>query len=195
MFVYLHGFNSSPAALKARLLHERLAALGRAPEFAAPALSHWPRDAVAAVERLLANEDPARVTLVGSSLGGHYATWLAERHGCRAVLVNPAVRPHELLAGELGPQCNLYTGERYQLTSTHVEQLAALHVETVTRPERYLLVVAMGDEVLDARVALAKYAGAPGIVDPGGDHGFARFAEHLDAVIAFGDGVPFAPRD
>lgn len=132
MFVYLHGFNSSPAANKARLLRDRLAVLGRAPEFAAPALSHWPQEAIASVERLLAQSDAAHVTLVGSSLGGHYATWLAERHGCRAALVNPAVCPHALLAAGLGPQANLYTGEKYDLTPRHIEQLAALHIETIT---------------------------------------------------------------
>lgn len=187
MFVYLHGFNSAPASFKARLLQERLAALGRADEFLAPALSHWPREAIMRVERSLDARDWTRVTLVGSSLGGHYATWLAERHGARAVLVNPAVRPHALLAAHLGPQTNLYTGAQYELTQQHIDQLAALHVETITRPERYLLVIAMGDEVLDSNVALAKYAAAPRIVHPGGDHGFAEFARYLDAAIAFGD--------
>jgi len=187
VFVYLHGFNSSPASFKARLINDRLAALGRTVQFAAPALSHRPREAIATVERLLERWDHASVTLIGSSLGGHYGTWLAERHGYRAVLVNPAIRPHELLADHLGPQTNLYTGETYELTREHIDQLAALHVETVTQPDRYLLIVAMGDEVLDSRIALAKYDGAPCIVHPGGDHGFAEFANYLDAVIAFGD--------
>jgi len=191
VFVYLHGFNSSPASFKARLLQERLAALGRADEFLAPALSHWPREAIASVERSLDGRDWTRVTLVGSSLGGHYATWLAERHGARAVLVNPAIRPHALLAEHLGPQTNLYTGAQYELTQRHIDQLAALHVEAITRPERYLLVVAMGDEVLDSNVALAKYAASPRIVHPGGDHGFAEFTRYLDAVIAFGDATSF----
>jgi len=186
VFIYLHGFNSSPDSFKARLLQNRLGALRRATEFAAPALAHWPQEAIVSIERLLADHDAARVTLVGSSLGGHYATWLAERHGCRAVLVNPDIRPHDLLAGYLGPQTNLYTEAKYELTLRHIEQLAALHVETITRPERYLLVVAMGDEVLDSRVALVKYAGAMRIVHPGGDHGFAEFADYLDDVIAFG---------
>jgi predicted esterase YcpF (UPF0227 family) len=187
VFVYLHGFNSSPDSFKAKLLRDRLAAQDRALEFAAPALPHWPGEAITSIERLLAGHDLSRVTLVGSSLGGHYATWLAERHGCRAVLVNPAIRPHALLAAHLGPQTNLYTGEMYQLTARHIEQLAALHVETITQPERYLLIVAMGDEVLDSRIALTKYAGARHIGHPGGDHGFAAFADYLDAVIEFGE--------
>ena len=190
MFIYLHGFNSSPASFKARLLHERLAASGRAGDFAAPELSPHPREAIAAIEALLRGRDPDRITLVGSSLGGHYATWVAERHGTRAVLVNPAIRPHDLLGGHLGPQTNLYTGARYELTRSHLDLLRDLHVETITRPERYLLVVAMGDEVLDTRIAIGRFRGAWQIVHPGGDHGFGEFREYLDAVIDFGDREP-----
>ena len=186
MFLYLHGFNSAPASFKARALAQRLAERGRSHDFVAPALPHWPPDAIAAAEAALRGHDPETVTLVGSSLGGHYATWLAERYGLRAVLVNPAIRPADLLAAVLGPQTNLYTGERYELTPAHLDALRALDVEQITRPERYLLVVAMGDEVLDSRVALARFEGARSIVHPGGDHGFADFTRYLDAVIDFG---------
>ncbi len=186
MFLYLHGFNSSPASFKARLLKERLQALGRADEFAAPPLSHWPAQAIATVERELAGRAPESVTLIGSSLGGHYATWIAERHGVRAVLVNPAVAPHALLGRSLGPQANLHTGERYALTAKHIDELRAFDVETITRPERYMLIVAMGDEVLDSHIALEKYRHSVQIVHRGGDHGFAEFAQYLDTVIDFG---------
>ena len=186
MFVYLHGFNSSPASFKARVLAERLAALDRADEFAAPHLPHRPAEAVAVIEQLLKAHVLDAVTLVGSSLGGHYATWIAERFGVRAVLVNPAIAPHELLAKALGPQKNLYTGETYELTRAHLEELRALDVAQITRPERYLLIVAMGDEVLDSRVAIARYRHATQIVHPGGDHGFSAFAQYVDAVIDFG---------
>jgi predicted esterase YcpF (UPF0227 family) len=107
MFVYLHGFNSAPQSFKARALGARLAERGRAGDIRAPALSHWPDEAIAAAEAVMRRHDPRTLTLVGSSLGGHYATWLAERHGVRAVLVNPAIRPAELLAAALGNQTNL----------------------------------------------------------------------------------------
>ncbi len=187
MYIYLHGFNSSPASFKARLLMRRLQMLGRGEQFAAPHLPHWPAQAIQTIERELARHAPASVTLIGSSLGGHYATWIAERHGVRTVLINPAVRPHELLSGSLGPQANLYTGERYELSAQHIDELRALDVETITRPERYLLIVALGDELLDSRIALEKYRRAVQIVHPGGDHGFAEFAQYLDAVIDFGN--------
>src|SRR5262245_9947159 len=108
MLIYIHGFNSSPASVKARLLKERLTALGRGREFSAPALAHRPQEAAALLDAL-AVEHPG-AALVGSPLGGYYATWLAERHGLKAVLVNPAVRPYELLEAALGTQQNLHTG-------------------------------------------------------------------------------------
>ncbi|MCC7083253.1 MAG: alpha/beta fold hydrolase [Burkholderiales bacterium] len=188
MFVYLHGFNSSPESFKARALAQRLRERGRAHDFVAPSLSHHPRDAIATAEALLKGHAAASLTLVGSSLGGHYATWLAERYGVRAVLVNPAIHPAVLLAGALGPQRNLYSGAHYELTPEHLQALRALDVEAITRPERYLLVVASGDEVLDSRIALARFAAARCIVHAGGDHGFADFSRYLDAVIDFGLG-------
>lgn len=186
MFIYLHGFNSSPQSFKARLLSARLQAVGREREFVAPALPHRPRDAIATIDALLALHDPADVTLIGSSLGGHYATWFAERRPLRAVLVNPAIRPHELLAGALGEQTNLYTGERYLLTAEHLDGWRATHVDTIRHTERYLLVVAMGDAVLDSRIAVERFRGAMRIEHPGGDHGFAEFAAYVDAVLDFG---------
>lgn len=189
MYLYIHGFNSSPASIKARQLDARLQALGRGAEFACPALSHWPREAVRQLESLVQGHAPDSVTLVGSSLGGFYATWLTERHGCRAVLVNPAVKAHLGLEAYLGPQRNLYTGETYELTREHLEQLGALHVETPERIDRYFLMVTTGDEVLDYRAAVRKYAGARQLVIQGSDHGFAEFERHLDVVIAFGDGA------
>jgi predicted esterase YcpF (UPF0227 family) len=187
MFVYLHGFNSSPGSFKARALARRLRERGLGECLRAPALPHWPREAIAAAEAELARcGSGQRCTLVGSSLGGHYATWLAERYDARAVLVNPAIRPDRLMAAHLGAQVNPYTGERYDLTPEHVEQLRALEVERITRPERYLLLVAAGDEVLDSSVAMAKFAAAEQIVHPGGDHAFADVTRYLDAVIDFG---------
>jgi predicted esterase YcpF (UPF0227 family) len=182
VIVYIHGFNSSPASSKARLLHERLVALGAANEFLAPALPHSPAAAARLLEDL-ARAHP-RAALVGSSLGGFYATWLAERFALRAVLVNPAVRPYELLADHVGRQKNFHSGEEYDFTAQHVVELRQLEVESIAA-ERYLLMVETGDEVLDYRNAVEKYRGAQQIVIDGGDHGFSDFAHYLDTALAF----------
>jgi len=122
---------------------------------------------------------------MGSSLGGYYASYLAEKHGVRAVLVNPAVRPYELLRPALGVQRNLHTGAEYEFSERHLTELAALEVPAIQRPERYLLMVETGDEVLDYREAVRKYAGARHIVIAGGDHGLRSFPEHLGLIVEF----------
>jgi predicted esterase YcpF (UPF0227 family) len=184
MLIYLHGFNSSALSFKAGLLRRRMAELRRFSELRCPELPHRPGEAMAMLESLVAQYRPDDVALIGSSLGGYYSTRLAEKYGVRAVLVNPAVRPYDLLAQYLGPQTNLYTGARYELTPRHIEELRALEVETIT-PERYLLMVQTGDEVLDYRDAAARYRGARQVVIEGGDHGFGSFGEHLGTALAF----------
>ena len=183
MLIYIHGFNSSPASVKARLISEKLAGSGRGGEFLAPALSPRPAEAAAALDALAAKHPGA--ALVGSSLGGYYATWLAEQRGLRAVLVNPAVRPYELLRAVLGPQRNLHTGGEYEFTETHLQELEALEVPVITHPERYLLIVTTGDEVLDYRRAVERYRGCRQDVIAGGDHGFSNFGDYLDGCIAW----------
>jgi predicted esterase YcpF (UPF0227 family) len=185
MIVYLHGFNSSPASGKAIQLGEHLAGLGRQADYLCPALPNSPRDAIARVEAELAQRRPGSVTLIGSSLGGFYATHLAEKHGWKAVLVNPAVHAHRLMRSSLGPQTNWHTGEKWVLTEAHLADLSAMDVETITRPERYLLLVQTGDEVLDYRDAVAYYGGAKQIVEAGGDHGFAGFERHFQTILDF----------
>ena len=185
MIVYLHGFNSSPASGKAQQLGEHMAAIGRQADYYCPALPNSPRGAIALIEAELAQCRPATVTLVGSSLGGFYATYLAEKHGWKAVLVNPAVHAHKLLRSALGPQTNWHTGEQWELTEAHLAELAALDVDAITRPERYLLLVQTGDEVLDYRDAVAYYAGATQIIEDGGDHGFAGFERHYQTILDF----------
>jgi predicted esterase YcpF (UPF0227 family) len=183
LILYLHGFNSSPASKKCSQLREAMAARGLGAMFHAPALPHRPAQAMALAEQWLRSQSQP-VTVVGSSLGGYYATCLAERHGTRAALINPAVRPYELLAPLLGPQRNLYTGEHYALTPQHLAELRALEVDAI-HPERYLLLVETGDEVLDYRHAVERYAGAQQIVLDGGDHGFSRFGDYIDTILDF----------
>lgn len=183
--VYLHGFISSPASRKAVLLGDYLR--GQAPDIAylVPALHHRPAQACAQVRSLCLARDAADLVLVGSSLGGFYATVAAQESGCRAVVINPAVHPQNHFARYLGPQANLYTGERFDLTREHVDELAALDPPAITRPGRYWLLVETGDEVLDYREALAYYAGACQSVVQGGDHSFTSFPEFVPDIVAW----------
>ncbi len=182
--IYIHGFNSSPASTKARLIRQ---AVQQQPqfEFHVPGLPYDPARAMEILEGLLDQLSAARVGLVGSSLGGFYGTFVAEKYNLPLVLVNPATRPYELLADYLGENENIYTGEKYIFTEQHVQVLKNLDVEKPSRLERYLLLVQTGDEVLDYRQAVNKYAGCRQIVEPGGDHSFQNFQQHLPTILEF----------
>ncbi len=186
--IYVHGFNSSPQSVKARLLQAVMRAQGREHQLRVPALSHWPE---LAIEQLQAEIDAAEgpVTLVGSSLGGYYSTWLVEHNpGVKAVLVNPAVRPFELLEAWLGDNTNLYTHDNYELTGEHLAQLKALYCPQLRASSRYLLLVQTADETLDYREAVEQFAASAQFVQPGGSHGFEQFEALIPAVQAFAEG-------
>ena len=183
MLIYIHGFNSSALSFKAGLLRKRMAQFRRNAELLTPELPPGPRAAIELLDALVTVHQQ-NVALIGSSLGGYYATWLAERHRLRAVLVNPAVRPYDLLAEHVGPQTNLYTGTGYEFTAQHVTELRELEIDRVT-PERYLIMVQTGDEVLDYRHAVERYRGCEQIVIEGGDHGFSDFDAYLERALLF----------
>ncbi len=186
MILYLHGFRSASTSFKAQTLQSRMVARKLGDAFWCEQLPVSPAAAVALIESAIAR-CATPPTLVGSSLGGFYATALAERHNLRAVLVNPAVLAPLSLAPYVGSQTNLYTGEVFEFTHRHIDELRALDMPRITRPERYWLLVETGDEVLDYRHAVAHYAGARQTVLPGGDHSFSRWNDYLDDVLAFAE--------
>ena len=185
--IYLHGFNSSPQSHKATVLGRFLAEHGLGDSYCCPALPPRADQAIAIIEaEIVRRAGPGLLplTFVGSSLGGFYATWLAEKYDARAVLINPAITPHVGLSKYLGVQQNLYTGEQYLLTEAHVQEWERLWCPSIT-PSRYLLMVETGDEVLDYRQAVERYAGAEQIVVQGGDHMFQSFPEHSPRLLEF----------
>lgn len=184
MIVYLHGFRSSPASRKAVMLRDHLTALGRGHEFRCPALPASPR-AAAEVALASAQGVPAvELALIGSSLGGYYATWLAEHLGCRAALLNPAIHPAQDLQAHVGRQPVYFSDAEIDFRPEYLAELAALDVP-VTRPARYFLLAATGDTVIDYRKMVAKYAGARQRVIEGSNHELADFASYLDEVLEF----------
>ena len=181
--MYLHGFISAPASRKAILLGDYIQGCVDGLAYSVPALHHRPARAMEQVYEACERVPVKDLTLVGSSLGGFYATVAAEKLGCRAALLNPAVHPHRHFAKYLGPQENMYTGERFELTRDHVNELHAMDVAAITRPERYWLFVETGDEVLDYRDAVRYYAGACQTVVQGGDHALGSFPEHVPDIV------------
>jgi len=180
MMVYLHGFNSSPRSHKAQVLGEYLAQRGLGSQYVCPALPPAPAAAISEIEKSMG----ASPCFIGSSLGGFYATHLAEKHNAKAVLVNPAIDPHIGLRAYLGPQKNLHTGAPYELTEAYLREWETLYAPRLT-PSRYWLIVETGDEVLDYRRALERYRGARQLVIPGGDHSLQSFPRHMEAIVRF----------
>ncbi|WP_112183638.1 YqiA/YcfP family alpha/beta fold hydrolase [Ralstonia sp. GX3-BWBA] len=190
--IYLHGFRSSPRSFKAQLLAKRMASVGLADQYVCPTLPVSPSAAMAEMEALIAElgaRDGIKPVLIGSSLGGFYATWLAERHGLRAAMLNPATRPERDLAKYVGEQPLWHGGGTIRVEPHHLDELQALAVSAITQPERYYLLAATGDEVLDYREMLGHFPGATTRIIEGGDHGISDFAQYMDEVLVF-CGVP-----
>ncbi|QXH36277.1 YqiA/YcfP family alpha/beta fold hydrolase [Pseudomonas muyukensis] len=181
--LYIHGFNSSPLSTKARQLEAVMQRLGLAEQLRVPALHHHPRQAIAQLEAAIG--ELGAPLLVGSSLGGYYATHLAERHGLKALLVNPAVAPHRLFDGYLGTQRNLYTDEAWELTHDHVDALAELEVPPPQDAARYQVWLQTADETLDYRQAERYYRACALRIQAAGDHSYQGFARQLPALLAF----------
>lgn len=185
MLLYLHGFCSSPAAAKALALQAALEESGLGSEWACPALSPVPDRALALAEALIAAaraRDEA-ITLVGSSLGGHYASCLAERHRLPTVLINPAVIARLDLNLFIGRHRHFHSGAFFEFTTEHAGQLLAQVPPQLSR-ELYWLLLAADDKVLDPRSALERYAGCRQNVLADGGHGFEHFADFMPAIVA-----------
>lgn len=183
MLLYLHGFNSSSQSGKA----QQLLAWSREHGIPAqcPDLPDRGSAAIALCEALITHSKTP-VTVIGSSLGGYYATWLAEKHHLKAVLVNPCMRCDEKIASLVGQvQKSWHGGPDYLFTAAHLRDLQRLRIERPTHLERYLLLVEKADTVLDYSEAVAYFSGAQQVVLDGGDHGFTRFMDYLPQIAAF----------
>ena len=183
--LYLHGFRSSPKSFKAQRLAAWLAENRPDVHWWCPQLPPSPRDAMALVRDGIAGW-PGPSAVLGSSLGGFYATAVAEATGWPAVLLNPAIDPARDLAAYIGEQTAFHAPEEpFFFRAEYIDQLRALTLPAITRPERYFAVIAKGDEVLDWREMAARYAGAAIRLLEGGDHALSDFDEHLPHLLRF----------
>ncbi|MCA3950869.1 esterase YqiA [Vibrio vulnificus] len=186
LLLYIHGFNSSPLSMKANLMREYCEQHRPDIKVVVPQLPSFPQAAAECLLEIVQQHKAThRIGLVGSSLGGYLSTWLNAEFGFRAVVVNPAVKPYELLADYLGPQTNPYTHESYTLEARHIDELKALEVKKVANPESFWLLQQTEDEVLDYRQAVEKYAGSAQTVEEGGDHSFVGFERYPERIIHF----------
>ena len=184
--LYLHGFRSSPESFKARRLHAWLQAQRPGVQWWCPQLPPSPHEAMALVHAGIVSWPAATMAVIGSSLGGFYATVVAERQGCPAVLLNPAVDPARDLAAYIGEQTAFHhPDQRFLFRAEYVDELRRLTVAPISRPERYAAVIAKGDELLDWREMVGRYPGATIRLLAGSDHALSDFDEHLPFILEF----------
>ena len=185
LLLYIHGFNSSTLSQKATLMREYCALHRPDIKVVVPQLPCFPQQAADCLLDIVEQyKNDYRIGLVGSSLGGYLSVWLNARFGFKAVVVNPAVRPYELLQDYLGEQENPYTGLRYVLSEAHIDELKSLDVASIQNPEDFWLLQQTHDEVLDFRQA-ERFSMAKQTVEEGGNHSFVSFERYLEPIIDF----------
>ena len=183
--LYLHGFRSSPQSTKARKVGAWVAAHRPEVIWHCPQLLPSPREAFDAIEASIVAWPKGRMAVIGSSLGGFYATAVAERTGCRAVLLNPAIEPARELVRHIGETTAWHSDERFFFRAEFIDELRALAVPVPTRAERYFAVIAKDDEVLSWQEMRRRYPGARTKLLEGSDHALSDFDAHLPDVMRF----------
>jgi predicted esterase YcpF (UPF0227 family) len=188
--LYIHGFNSSPLSIKAQQTKAFIESNYPEVNFHCPQLANSPNEAISQLENIIQENGKESVWFfVGSSLGGYFGSYLADKYQTLAVLINPAIKPYELLIDYLGPQENPYTGITYKVTKDHIIELKDIEPKApdLDSPQKnnYLVMVQTGDEVLDYQQAVEKYQHCKLIVEEGGDHSFSGFDNHLVKIADF----------
>lgn len=184
--LYLHGFRSSPQSAKAQYMRAWMQAYRPDVHWWCPQLPPSPKEALALVSEQLARWPVERMAVVGSSLGGFYATVIAEQTGCKAALLNPAINPARDLAGHIGELTSFHDpSDHFYFRPEYVTQLRVMTPRALTHPQRYFAVIAKGDEVLDWREMAARYPGSTLRLLEGGDHALSDFDQHMPALLAF----------
>lgn len=182
--IYLHGFNSSPQSIKAQALKTWLAHNHPAIELEIPKQANTPLATKKILEQLIAQQNQP-IGLIGSSLGGYLATWLSQTYNLPAVLINPAVKPFELLLNYLGENQNIYTGEKYILEQQHAQDLKLMQIKTIEKPNLLWLLAQTGDETLDYTQAEQYYKNCKQTIELGGNHSFVAIERYFQPIIDF----------
>ncbi len=186
LLIYLHGFNSSPLSQKAQIMVQYCQQYRPDIRVVVPQLPSFPESAAETIKNVFSQYSPEyQIGIIGSSLGGYFSVWVNRMFHCRTVVVNPAVKPYELLSDYLGEQENPYTNEHYVLEEKHIDELRALDVPELDDPEDFWLLQQTGDEVLDYRQAVAKFEKSKCTVEEGGNHSFIDFERYAADIIDF----------
>ena len=180
MIIYIHGFSSSGNGAKAKAMRHYCQENNIA--FMAPSLSYVPDLAIETLCDIIVSQTES-VSLVGSSLGGYYALYLAQKYKLKVTLINPSIYPYKTLASYTGMVTNFYDGSHFEWSDGHVEMLKRYEVEASNIS--VLLLLQKGDTLLDYQQALDKLPHAEAIVEEDGDHGFVAIARHFKKIVDF----------
>lgn len=183
--VYLHGFLSSPKSIKALHTLNYAARIYPWLQVHTPQMPGDISKAMTCVDALIRTLPKGQFGFVGSSMGGFLSTYFVEKYGGRAVLVNPAVRPHTLLRNYLGSHINPYTKETFTVHVDNLKILENAYVDNLKDPNQYQVFLQSGDETLDYKEALERYNKANIILEHGGNHSFVGFENHLPSIFRF----------
>ncbi len=187
--LYIHGFLSSPKSYKANAVKCWLQENRQDIQYHCPLLPPFPEQAAAILQDIVAQHRSDPLYLMGSSMGGYWATWLAEQYNLPAVLINPLVDPGVFRDGYIDvPLKNYYEEQSYIFTAKHLAELLTYNVEVVARVKNYWVLVQAGDETLDHQLAVNKYSACQQTVEAGGNHSFVDFERWLPELIHFLDG-------
>ena len=183
--LYLHGFLSAPQSSKARETVAYCTGRGMSDRIHVPFMKHGPAATMAELTALIGTLPQAKLGLIGSSLGGFYATCLSEQFNLPAVLINPAVGPFDRWESYLGDHQNYYTDSVHTVTPAYIGELRKLDFKTLRYPQNCRVMVQTGDETLDYRLAAEKFSKAELVIRQGGSHSYDGYAEELPAIEAF----------
>ena len=184
--LYLHGFNSSPQSHKAQLVTQYMSDNDCLDQLICPQIPAVPEKARRFLEQLVEETlENHSLNFVGSSLGGYYATYLAEKYSGSAALINPSVKPYETLRAYLGENKFYFDEGVWEFDETHIQQLEVMKVGDITEAERYLVLLQTGDETLDYREAESKYKDSHCIIEQGGDHAFVDLERYIPKIMQF----------
>ena len=185
LLLYLHGFLSSPQSQKAQQTIKYCQQIGFENFIKVPRLSGGPAEIIAMINSLLEAQDKGKLMFIGSSLGGFYATYLAEIYQAPAILINPAVRPFEYWEKHVGEHKSHYSDDVHVVTKSHIDELRNLFIKELTKPDNIMALIQSGDETLDYRFAVEKFQKAHCIVRENGNHSYENYMAELPMIFEF----------